>query len=167
MTANQEIRGKTFDVQVTAFDEAVVFKSHKADGHVKNAAPQWRVGIWTDFNSRTHEHIVSDEGEIVLCETIHRRQPEDVRCKHMVLDIKRTPLNLKGRRHGRGSHGGYGPWRDSDGRAVGADRQACRLHQECGGRTRSNAWLPRMPRERCGEHRGMPLETRGARVERA
>ena len=63
---------------------------------VKNAAPQWRDGIWTDFNLWTHEHIVSGEGETVLCETIHRKQPEDVWCKQSVPDMKRTPLNLKG-----------------------------------------------------------------------
>ena len=73
LAAHQEIRGKTVDVQEAAFDVAVVFKPHTADGHVKDAAPQWRDGAWSDFNSRTHEHIVRGEGEIVPYETIHRR----------------------------------------------------------------------------------------------
>ena len=53
------------NVQETVCDEAVVFKPHKAEGHVKDAAPQRRDGIWSDFNSRNHESIVSGEGEIV------------------------------------------------------------------------------------------------------
>ncbi len=96
LTAHQEIRGKTFDVQEAAFDEAVAFKPHKADGHVKNAAPQRRDGVWIDFNSMTHEHIVRGEGEIVPYETIHRKKAESVWCKQLVLDRKRGPLNVKG-----------------------------------------------------------------------
>ena len=65
LTAHQDIRGKTLDVQETVCDEAVVLKPHKAEGHVKDAAPQRRDGIWIDFNSRSHESIVSGEGEIV------------------------------------------------------------------------------------------------------
>ncbi len=63
---------------------------------MEKAAPRWRDGIWLGFNSRTHEHIVSDKGEIVHCRTIHRRPPEDVWCKQMVLDIKGTLLYLEG-----------------------------------------------------------------------
>jgi hypothetical protein len=58
--------------------------------------PQWRDGIWLGFNSRTHEHIVSDEGEIVHCRTVHRKPPESMWNKQLVLDIKGTPWNLKG-----------------------------------------------------------------------
>jgi hypothetical protein len=96
LTAHQEIRGKTFDVQEAAFDGAVVFKPHRADGHVKDAAPQGRYGIWSDFNSRAHEHIVRGEGEIVPYETIRRRKPENVWCKQLVLHMKCAPLSLKG-----------------------------------------------------------------------
>ncbi len=96
LTAHQEIRGKTFDVQETVYDEAVVFKPHKAEGHVKDAAPQRRDGIWSDFNSRSHEHIVSGEGEIVPYETIHRKKPENVRSKQLVPDLKCALLSLKG-----------------------------------------------------------------------
>ncbi len=42
------------NVQETVCDEAVVFKPHKAEGHVKDAAPQRRDGIWSDFNSWSH-----------------------------------------------------------------------------------------------------------------
>ena len=53
------------NVQEAVYDEAVVFKPHKVEGHVKDAAPQRRDGVWNEFNSRSHEHIVSGEGEIV------------------------------------------------------------------------------------------------------
>ncbi len=39
---------------------------------------------------------MSGESEIALCEAIHQKQPEDVWNKQLMLDIKRTPLNLKG-----------------------------------------------------------------------
>jgi hypothetical protein len=39
---------------------------------------------------------VSDEGEIVHCRTIHRKPPENMWNKQLVLDIKGTPWNLKG-----------------------------------------------------------------------
>ena len=55
-----------------------MFKPHKDGGHLRKAAPRWRDGVWLGFNSRTHEHIVSDEGEIVHCRTIHRKPPEDM-----------------------------------------------------------------------------------------
>ena len=78
MTAHQRIRGDVFNVQVAAFGEAVLFKPHKEGGHLRKAVPPWRDGVWRGFNSRTHEHIVSDEGDIVLCETIHRKQLKDM-----------------------------------------------------------------------------------------
>ena len=106
LTAHQEIRGKTFDVQETVYDEAVVFKPHKAEGHVKDAAPQRRDGIWSDFNSRNHEHIVSGEGEIVPYETIHRKKPENVWNKQLVLDLKCALLKFNGRRRDSRPYGG-------------------------------------------------------------
>ena len=75
MTAHQRIRGKIFNVQVAPFGEAVLLKPHRDRGRFCQSAPRWRDGIRLCFNSRTHEHIVSDEGEIVLCEAIHRNQP--------------------------------------------------------------------------------------------
>ncbi len=96
MTAHQRIRGNILNVQVAAFGEAVLFKPHKDGGRLRKAAPRWRDGIWLGFNSRTHEHIVSDEGEVVHCRTIHRRPPENMWNKQLVLDIKGTPWNRKG-----------------------------------------------------------------------
>ena len=81
---------------MTALGEAVGFRPDRADGHVKDAAPQRRDGVWSDFNSRTHEHIVSGESVIALCEAIHRKQPEDVWNRQSVLDMKCMPLKLKG-----------------------------------------------------------------------
>ena len=96
MTAHQRIRGKTFNVQIAAFGEAVLFKPHRDGGRLMKSAPEWRDGIWPGFNSRTHEHIVSDEGEIVHCRAIHRKLPENMWSKQLVLGIKGTPWNLKG-----------------------------------------------------------------------
>ena len=63
---------------------------------MKSEAPHRRDGIWTDFNSRAHEHILSGESEIALCEAIHNIQPDDVWTKQLVLNTKCTPLHLKG-----------------------------------------------------------------------
>ncbi len=63
---------------------------------MKDAAPQRRDGVWSDFNSRSHEHIVSGEGEIVPNETIHRKKPENVWSKQLVLDLKCALLILTG-----------------------------------------------------------------------
>ena len=67
-----------FQWQIAAFGEAVLFKPHRDGGHLMKSAPQWRDGVWLGFNSRTHEHIVSDEGDIVHCRTIHRKPPENI-----------------------------------------------------------------------------------------
>ena len=58
------IRGKTFNVQETAYDEAVVFEPAEAERHAIAAAPQRRGGNWNHFNSQNHERIVSGEGEL-------------------------------------------------------------------------------------------------------
>ena len=89
MTAHQEIRGKPLG-------ESVLFKPHREGVRLKKAAPRGRDGIWNEFHPRNHEHIVSDEGEIVPYETIHRRPPENMWSKQLVPDIKGTPWNHKG-----------------------------------------------------------------------
>jgi hypothetical protein len=75
----------------------VLFKLHEDGGHVGESAPAWRDCVWLGFNSRTHAHIVSDEGEIVHRRTIHRKQPENMWNTQLVLDINCTPWNLEGR----------------------------------------------------------------------
>jgi hypothetical protein len=57
MTAHREIRGKPLG-------ESVPPKPHEEGVRLKNAAPRGRDGVRNEFSSRSHEHIVSDEGEI-------------------------------------------------------------------------------------------------------
>ncbi len=47
-------------------------------------------------STRGPTNIVSGVDQTVLCEVIHRKQPEDVWCKQSVPDTNCTPLNLRG-----------------------------------------------------------------------
>ncbi len=134
---------------------------------MKDAAPQRRDGIWSDFNSRSHEHIVSGEGEIVPNETIHRKEPENVWSKQLVPDLKCALLDLRGGDAATGHMVAEDRGEGQAGEPFGADRQVGRHQRENAWRVCGNTRLPRMPSERCDEHRGMPRETHRALVERA
>ena len=73
-----------------------MYKPHKDRGRMHKAESRWRDGIWLGFNTRTGEHIVSDDGGAVSCRTIHRRPPAQMWDKGLALKVIGTPWNLKG-----------------------------------------------------------------------
>ena len=60
-TAHQRIRGKPFNQQIAAFGEQILFKPHKTTGPQQKLA----VNCWLGFNTRTGEHIVSNNAAVV------------------------------------------------------------------------------------------------------
>ena len=76
-TAHQRIRGKPFIQQIAAFGEQILFKPHKTAGPLQKLAVNWMDGCWLGFNTRTGEHVVSNNAAVVTCRSIRRRNKEE------------------------------------------------------------------------------------------
>ena len=67
-TAHQPIRGKPFNQRIAAFGEQVLFTPDKTAGPLqKLAVNDWMDGCSLGFNTRTGEHIVSNNAAVVTC----------------------------------------------------------------------------------------------------
>ena len=75
MTAHQRIRGKPISQQIAAFGEQFQLKPHKTTGPQQKLVVNWLDGCWLSFNTRTGEHIVSNNA-VVSCRSIRRRNKE-------------------------------------------------------------------------------------------
>ena len=95
MTAQQRIRGKPFNQQIAAFGEQILFKPHKAAGPQQKLAVNWMDGCWLGFNTRTEEHIVSNNAAVVTCRSIRRRNKEDRWHRERLLGILGNPWSLQ------------------------------------------------------------------------
>ena len=76
-TAHQRIRDKPFNQQIAAFGEQILFKPHKNIGPQQKLSVNWMDGCWLGFNTRTGEHIVSNNAAVVACRSIRRRNKEE------------------------------------------------------------------------------------------
>ena len=94
MTAHQRIRGKPFNQQIAAFGEQILFKPHKTAGPQQKLAVNWMDG-WLGFNTRTGEHIVSNNAAVVTCRSIRRRNKEERWNREMLLGILGNPWSLQ------------------------------------------------------------------------
>ena len=70
MTAHQRIRGKPFKQQIAASGEQILFKPHKTAGPQQKLAVNWLDGCWLGLNTRTGEHIVSNNTAVVMWRSI-------------------------------------------------------------------------------------------------
>ena len=91
MTTHQRIRGKPFNQQIAAFGEQILFKPHKTTGSQQKLAINWMDGCWLGFNTRTGEHIVSNNAAVVTCRSTRRRNKEERSNREMLLGILRNP----------------------------------------------------------------------------
>ena len=71
-TAHQRTRGKLCR-QIAAFGEQILFKPHMTTGPQQKLAVNWLDGSWLGFNTRTGEHIVSNNAAVVSCRSSRRR----------------------------------------------------------------------------------------------
>ena len=95
MTAHQRIRGKPFNQQIGAFGEQILFKPHKTAGPQQKLAVNWLDGCWLRFNTRTGEHIVSNNAAVVSCRSIGRRNKEERWNCDMLFGILGNPWSLQ------------------------------------------------------------------------
>ena len=77
MTVHQRIRGEPFNPQIAAFGEQIFFKPYKTAGPLQKLAVNCMDGCWLGFNTRTGEHIVSNNAAVVICHSIRRRIKEE------------------------------------------------------------------------------------------
>ena len=94
-TAHQRIRGKPFNQQIAAFGEQILFKRHKTTGQQQKLAVNWMDGCWLGFNTRTGEHIVSNNAAVVTCRSIRRRNKEERWNRELLLGILRNHWSLQ------------------------------------------------------------------------
>ena len=102
-TDHQRIRGKPFNQQTAAFGEQILFKPHKTTGPQHKLAVNWMDGCWLGFNTRTGEHIVSNNAAVVSCRSIRGRNKEERWNREMLLAILGNPWSLQDGTRGRRS----------------------------------------------------------------
>ena len=95
MTAHERIRGAPFNQQIAAFGEQILFKPHKTAGPQQKLVVNWLDGCWLGFNTRTGEHIVSNNEAVVSCRSIRRRNKEERWDRGVLLGIRGNPWKLQ------------------------------------------------------------------------
>ena len=95
MTAHQRIRGKPFNQLIAALGEQLLFIPHKTTGPQQKLAVNWTDGCLLGFNTRTGEHIVSNNAAVVTCRSTRRRNKEERWNREMLLGILGNPWSLQ------------------------------------------------------------------------
>ena len=95
MTAHQRIRGKPFNQQIAAFGEQILFKPLKTVRPQQTLFVNWLDVCWLGFNTRTGEHIVSNNAAVVSCRSIRRQNEEEHWNGDMMLGILGNPWSLQ------------------------------------------------------------------------
>ena len=95
MTSHQRIRGKPLNQQIAAFGKRILFKPHKTTGPQQKLAVNWLDVCWLGSNTRTVEHVVSNNAAVVSCRSIRRRNKEERWKRDMLLGILGNPWSLQ------------------------------------------------------------------------
>ena len=94
-TEHQRIRGKPFIQQIAAFGGQILFEPHKTAGLLQKLAVNWMDGCWLGFNTRTGEHVVSNNAAVVTCRSIRRRNKEERWNRERLLGKLGNPWSLQ------------------------------------------------------------------------
>ena len=89
------IRGRPLNQQIAAFGGQFLFKPHKTAGPQQKLAVNWMDGCWLDFNTRTVEHIVSNNAAVVTCRSIRKRNKEERWNRDVLLGVFGNPRSLQ------------------------------------------------------------------------
>ena len=100
MTAHQRTRGKPFNQQIAALGEQILFWPHKIAGPQQKLAVNWMDGCSSGFNTRTGEHIVSNNAAVLTCRSIRRRKEEERWKSWKTVGHTWKPLEFAGRTSG-------------------------------------------------------------------